>query len=57
MEQLAYMFYFQLIFLFLDVTNQYAGLLFLQPHHPARELVLIHHGQQDVVDQNSNLDF
>ena len=52
MEVLEYMFYFQLVFQFLCVTNQYADLLFPQLHHPTPVRALKLHERLDVVVQN-----
>ncbi len=52
MVNLEYMFYFQLIFQYHDVINQYADQLFELIHHLNKVLNVIHHALQDAADQN-----
>eukprot|EP00887_Chlorella_sp_A99_P005968 scaffold51.g5968.t1 len=51
-EELVNNFYIQLIFLFLDVIDLYGDLLFEQLLHSFLKLVVKHHAQLDVEDQN-----
>ena len=56
-ELLAYMSYFQLVFLSHDAINLYEGLLFLQPHHLILKSNAKHHGLPGVEVQNLSLNF